>query len=70
MAAIPAKMTAIGISKPGAPDVLVPEERPVPQPGHGEVLVNSSSGGRQPARPGSAQGHLSAAERCDRYSWA
>ena len=45
MAAIPAKMTAIGISKPGAPDVLVPEERPVPQPGEGEVLVKVAAAG-------------------------
>ena len=45
MAAIPAKMTAIGISKPGAPDVLVPEERPVPQPGDGEVLVKVAAAG-------------------------
>ena len=33
MAALPAQMTAIAISKPGAPEVLVPEQRPVPQPG-------------------------------------
>jgi NADPH2:quinone reductase len=45
MAAIPATMTAIGISKPGAPDVLVPEQRPVPQPGEGEVLVKVAAAG-------------------------
>src|SRR6478609_10202045 len=45
MAAIPAKMTAIGISKPGGPDMLVPEERPVPQPGEGEVLVKVAAAG-------------------------
>src|SRR6478736_6034971 len=45
MATIPATMTAIGISKPGAPDVLVPEERPVPQPGEGEVLVKVAAAG-------------------------
>jgi len=33
------RMTAIEISKPGGPEVLVPIERPVPQPGHGEVLI-------------------------------
>lgn len=32
-------MKAIAISKPGGPEVLVVEERPVPQPGEGEVLV-------------------------------
>jgi NADPH2:quinone reductase len=45
MAAIPATMTAIGISKPGAPDVLAPEQRPVPQPGEGEVLVKVAAAG-------------------------
>jgi len=45
MAAIPTTMTAIGISKPGAPDVLVPEQRPVPQPGEGEVLVKVAAAG-------------------------
>jgi NADPH2:quinone reductase len=38
-------MTAIGISKPGAPDVLAPEQRPVPQPGEGEVLVKVAAAG-------------------------
>jgi hypothetical protein len=32
-------MTAIGIASPGGPDVLVPQERPVPTPGEGEILV-------------------------------
>jgi len=45
MAALPATMTAIGISKPGAPDVLVPEQRPMPQPGEAEVLVKVAAAG-------------------------
>ena len=30
MAALPTKMTAIGIKAAGGPDMLVPEQRPVP----------------------------------------
>jgi NADPH:quinone reductase len=41
----PPHMTAIGISKPGGPEVLVPEERPVPQPGPGEILVKVAAAG-------------------------
>jgi len=36
---IPSRMTAIAIREPGAPDVLVPQERDVPAPKQGEVLV-------------------------------
>jgi NADPH2:quinone reductase len=38
-------MTAIAISKAGGPEVLVPEERPVPQPGPGEILVKVAAAG-------------------------
>ncbi len=41
----PSRMTAIGIAKPGAPEVLVPQERPVPAPGTGEVLVKVAAAG-------------------------
>src|SRR4051812_30372767 len=41
----PPHMTAIAISKPGGPEVLVPEERPVPQPGPGEILVKTAAAG-------------------------
>src|SRR6478672_10527014 len=41
----PPHMTAIAISAPGGPEVLVPEERPVPQPGAGEVLVKVAAAG-------------------------
>jgi NADPH2:quinone reductase len=43
--AIPARMTAIGIKAPGGPQVLVPEERPVPTPGEGEILVKVAAAG-------------------------
>ena len=39
MSNIPATMNVIEISKPGAPDVLLPAQRPVPVPKAGEVLV-------------------------------
>ena len=38
-------MTAIEISEPGGPDVLVPAEREVPDPGPGEVLVAVEAAG-------------------------
>lgn len=38
-------MTAIEISTPGGPEVLVPCQRPVPQPGEGEVLVKVAVAG-------------------------
>ncbi|HEX7791960.1 MAG TPA: NAD(P)H-quinone oxidoreductase [Afipia sp.] len=42
---LPANMTVIGISKPGGPEVLVPEQRPVPQPGPNEVLIKVAAAG-------------------------
>jgi NADPH2:quinone reductase len=45
MTALPARMTAIAISAPGGPNVLVPQERPVPTPGPGEVLVKVAAAG-------------------------
>jgi NADPH2:quinone reductase len=45
MMSIPSRMTAIAIRTPGGPDVLVPEERPVPSPGAGEVLVKIAAAG-------------------------
>ena len=33
MTSIPATMTAIGITSAGGPETLLPQERPVPQPG-------------------------------------
>jgi len=45
MPSIPTVMTAVGISAPGGPEVLVPETRPVPQPGEGEILVRVRAAG-------------------------
>src|SRR6478736_7417272 len=39
MTALPQTMTAIGFEAPGGPEVLKPQQRPLPQPGPGEVLV-------------------------------
>src|SRR6476659_3238980 len=45
MEKLPAQMTVVGISKPGGPEVLVPETRPVPRPGPGEILVKVKAAG-------------------------
>jgi putative PIG3 family NAD(P)H quinone oxidoreductase len=45
MTSIPATMTAIGITSPGGPETLVPQERPVPQPGAGEILIKVIAAG-------------------------
>src|ERR1700749_922329 len=45
MPALPAQMTAIAIRAPGGPDMLVPEQRPLPHPAEGEVLVKVAAAG-------------------------
>jgi putative PIG3 family NAD(P)H quinone oxidoreductase len=45
MSTLPAQMTAIGIPKPGGPDALVPEQRAVPKPGAGEILIKVAAAG-------------------------
>src|SRR5437879_11456460 len=42
---VPSMMTVIAIRAPGPPDMLVPEQREVPQPGEGEVLVKVAAAG-------------------------
>ena len=42
---IPATMLAIDPEAPGGPEVLIPVERPVPQPGDGEVLIRVAAAG-------------------------
>jgi len=42
---LPATMTAIAIRAPGGPEMLVPEQRPVPAPGPGEILVKVAAAG-------------------------
>jgi NADPH:quinone reductase len=45
MEKLPAQMTVIGISKPGGPEVLLPETRAVPLPGAGEILIKVAAAG-------------------------
>jgi putative PIG3 family NAD(P)H quinone oxidoreductase len=45
MSTVPTHMTAIVIRSPGGPDVLVPQERPVPVPGAREMLVKVAAAG-------------------------
>src|SRR6202008_1520138 len=45
MEKLPAQMTVIGISKPGGPEVLIPETRPVPVPREGEILIKVMAAG-------------------------
>jgi NADPH2:quinone reductase len=45
MEKLPAQMTVIGISKPGGPEVLLPETRGVPVPGPGEILIKVQAAG-------------------------
>ena len=61
--AIPARMTAIGISEPGGPEVLAPVEREVPEPAPGEVLVAVEAAGGEPPGRNAAPGPLPAAAR-------
>ncbi|MBM3529576.1 MAG: NAD(P)H-quinone oxidoreductase [Alphaproteobacteria bacterium] len=42
---LPARMTVIAIRAPGGPEMLVPEERLVPAPGPGEILVKVVAAG-------------------------
>jgi putative PIG3 family NAD(P)H quinone oxidoreductase len=45
MTELPATMTAVVIDGKGGPEVLVPREVPVPQPGEGQVLVKVAAAG-------------------------
>ncbi|WP_398475495.1 NAD(P)H-quinone oxidoreductase [Tardiphaga sp.] len=45
MEQLPAQMTVVAISKPGGPEVLIPETRDVPKPGPGEILVKVGAAG-------------------------
>ena len=45
MISLPARMMTIAIRAPGGPEMLVPEERPVPAPGQGEILVKVMAAG-------------------------
>ncbi|WP_037256693.1 NAD(P)H-quinone oxidoreductase [Rhodovibrio salinarum] len=45
MADLPQTMTAIEIPQSGGPEVLTPTERPVPTPGHDDVLIRVEAAG-------------------------
>jgi NADPH2:quinone reductase len=45
MEKLPAQMTVVAISKPGGPEVLVPETRAVPVPGANEILIKVHAAG-------------------------
>src|SRR5262249_4949149 len=45
MPALPDRMTVVAIRAPGGPEMLVPEQRPVPSPGAGEILVKVAAAG-------------------------
>jgi NADPH2:quinone reductase len=45
MSTLPAQMTVVAISKPGGPDVLIPESRAVPTPGPHELLIKVAAAG-------------------------
>ena len=45
MASVPETMTAVAISKPGAPEVLVAGSVPTPKPGPGQILVKVAAAG-------------------------
>ena len=42
---LPATMNVIAITRPGGPEVLALETRPVPQPGPGEILIKVAAAG-------------------------
>src|SRR5215467_9439398 len=42
---LPTQMTAVAISKPGGPEVLIPEQRPVPAPGPHQILIKVAAAG-------------------------
>ncbi|WP_375412763.1 NAD(P)H-quinone oxidoreductase [uncultured Bradyrhizobium sp.] len=45
MEKLPAQMTVVAISKPGGPEVLVPETRAVPVPGRDQILIRVHAAG-------------------------
>src|SRR4030088_1221035 len=45
MSDVPSTMTAIVAPTPGGPEALTRVERPVPRPGHGEVLIKVAAAG-------------------------
>jgi len=57
MTRIPSHMTAIGIKAPGGPAMLIPEQRPIPQPAPGEILIKVAAAGVNRPDVMQRQGH-------------
>ena len=68
-ATLPADMTVVEISEPGAPEVLVPGKRPVPEAAPGEVLIKVALCRSKRAGSGAAPGPLPSAERRVGPAW-
>ena len=54
---LPKSMISIAIRKPGGPEMLVPQEQPVPAPGEGEILVRVAAAGVNRPDVMERQGH-------------
>src|SRR6201990_2349014 len=57
MEKVPSQMTVIGISKPGGPEVLLPETRAVPAPDPDEILIKVMAAGVNRPDVAQRQGH-------------
>src|SRR6201990_1030455 len=57
MEKVPSQMTVIGISKPGGPEVLLPETRAVPPPDPDEILIKVMAAGVNRPDVAQRQGH-------------
>ena len=44
-ASLPETMAAVEIAAPGGPEALAPTRRPMPRPGHGEILIEVAAAG-------------------------
>ena len=61
-------MNAIGVAQPGGPEVLTPIERPLPEPGPGEVRIRVAAAGVNRADTLQRQGKYPPPEGASRNS--
>jgi NADPH2:quinone reductase len=54
---LPKSMTSIAIREPGGPEMLTPQEKPLPSPGEGEILVRVAAAGVNRPDVMQRQGH-------------